>query len=456
MGSALLSQWVKGGESITVVDPMASDLPDGVTLVKDRKPIADQSFDCIVAAVKPQMFDDVMPDYADNLSDNGYVISIAAGYSASRLSELMGGKPVVRVMPNLPAAVGRGVSGLCAGPYVTDDHLAHAEEFMRRAGKVVTVENEDRLDRVTAVAGSGPGYVFEIARAYAEAAIRSENSLGLLNITQALIMNLLMGGAMAFTVWGWSRGELTTGDLVLVNTYLMQLFRPLDMLGWVYRTIRQGIIDMAAMFRLIDSEVEVEDVPGAPALVVNRPTVAFENVVFGYEKDRTILHGLSFEVPAGSHVAIVGPSGAGKSTIGRLLFRFYDPQSGRILIDGQDIAQVTQASLRENIGIVPQDSVLFNDSIGYNIAYGRREAEHDLRGILEYFKGVAPGALPNITEDIWRALNLLRRYPAIGVQMEGRHYRRIVSRRYKFKIAYLNEDEAVTVLGIFRYQDREA
>ena len=160
-------------------------------------------------------------------------------------------------------------------------------------------------------------------------------------------------------------------------TYLMQLFRPLDMLGWVYRTIRQGIIDMAAMFRLIDSEVEDEDVPGAPALVVNRPTVAFENVVFGYEKDRTILHGLSFEVPAGSHVAIVGPSGAGKSTIGRLLFRFYDPQSGRILIDGQDIAQVTQASLRENIGIVPQDSVLFNDSIGYNIAYGRREAEHD-------------------------------------------------------------------------------
>ena len=215
------------------------------------------------------------------------------------------------------------------------------------------------------------------AHAYAEAAVKSENSLGLLNITQALIMNLLMGGAMAFTVWGWSRGELTTGDLVLVNTYLMQLFRPLDMLGWVYRTIRQGIIDMAAMFRLIDSEVEVEDVPGAPALVVNRPTVAFENVVFGYEKDRTILHGLSFEVPAGSHVAIVGPSGAGKSTIGRLLFRFYDPQSGRILIDGQDISQVTQTSLRDEIGIVPQDSVLFNETIGYNIAYGRREADHD-------------------------------------------------------------------------------
>jgi len=125
------------------------------------------------------------------------------------------------------------------------------------------------------------------------------------------------------------------------------------------------------MFRLIDTEVEVQDAPGAPALVVKRPTLTFDNVVFGYERERTILNGLSFEVPAGSQVAIVGPSGAGKSTIARLVFRFYDPWSGRILIDGQDIAQVTQASLRANIGIVPQDSVLFNETIGYNIAYGR-------------------------------------------------------------------------------------
>ena len=213
------------------------------------------------------------------------------------------------------------------------------------------------------------------ARSYAEAAIRSENSLGLLNMVQALIMNLLMGGAMAYTVWGWSKGQLTTGDLVFVNTYLTQLFRPLDMLGWVYRTIRQGIIDMAAMFDLIDTPVEVSDKPGAPALVVKRAAIAFEDVHFGYEPERTILHGLSFEVPAGSHIAIVGPSGAGKSTIARLLFRFYDPQSGRILIDGQDIAGVTQQSLRAHIGIVPQDSVLFNDTIGYNIAYGREGAE---------------------------------------------------------------------------------
>jgi ATP-binding cassette subfamily B protein len=207
--------------------------------------------------------------------------------------------------------------------------------------------------------------------AYAEAAVKSENSLGLLNIAQALVVNLLMAGAMGYTVWGWSQGKLTVGDLVFVNTYLTQLFRPLDMLGMVYRTIRQGLIDMAAMFALLDTEVEVQDAPGAPALLIRQPSLVFDNVVFGYDRDRTILHGLSFEVPAGSQVAVVGPSGAGKSTLARLVFRFYDPWSGRILIDGQDIREVTQASLRAAIGIVPQDSVLFNDTIGYNIAYGR-------------------------------------------------------------------------------------
>ena len=215
------------------------------------------------------------------------------------------------------------------------------------------------------------------ARAYSEAAIKSDASLGMLNIAQALITNLLMAGAMAYTVWGWSRGDLTVGDLVFVNTYLMQLFRPLDLLGFVYRTIRQGMVDMAQMFTLMDTEVEVADRPGAPALIVRRPTLAFENVRFGYEPERTILHNLSFEVPAGSHTAIVGPSGAGKSTIARLLFRFYDPWSGRILIDGQDISQVEQKSLRAAIGIVPQDSVLFNDTVGYNIAYGREGADID-------------------------------------------------------------------------------
>ena len=211
----------------------------------------------------------------------------------------------------------------------------------------------------------------QAAQEFADAAVKSENSLGLLNIAQALITNLLMAGAMAYTVWAWSQGKHTVGDLVFVQTYLMQLFRPLDLLGMVYRTIRQGLIDMAEMFRLMETPVEVSDAPGAPALVVNRPTLTFDNVVFGYEPDRTILKGLSFEVPAGHQVAVVGPSGAGKSTIARLLFRFYDPWAGRILIDGQDIREVTQSSLRAAVGIVPQDSVLFNDTIGYNIAYGR-------------------------------------------------------------------------------------
>ncbi len=211
----------------------------------------------------------------------------------------------------------------------------------------------------------------QATRAYADAATTSENSLGLLNIAQALVVNLLMAAALAYTVWGWTQGRFTAGQLIFVQTYLTQLFRPLDMLGMVYRTIRQGLIDMAAMFSLIDTDVEVKDVPGAPALVVRRPSVVFDNVTFGYDRDRTILNGLSFEVPAGHHVALVGPSGAGKSTIGRLLFRFYDPWSGRILIDGQDIAQVSQASLRAVLGIVPQDSVLFNDTIGYNIGYGK-------------------------------------------------------------------------------------
>ncbi len=209
---------------------------------------------------------------------------------------------------------------------------------------------------------------------WAAAAVKSENSLGLLNIGQSIITNLTMIGAMAFSVYGWQQGDLTVGDLVLVNALLMQLFRPLDLLGMVYRTIRQGLVDMDAMFKLIDTKQEVVDKPGAEPLQISEGTVRFENVVFNYDDDRQILHGLDFEVPADGTLAIVGPSGAGKSTIARLLFRFYDPQGGRILIDGQDIAEVTQQSLRGAIGIVPQDSVLFNDSIGYNIGYGREGA----------------------------------------------------------------------------------
>jgi len=211
----------------------------------------------------------------------------------------------------------------------------------------------------------------EAIGAYARAAVKNETSLAWLNIGQSLITNLMMAGAMIFTVWGWSQGRFTPGDVVLVNALLMQLFRPLDMLGWVYRSIRQGLIDMEAMFDLMDTPTEVTDAPGAEPLSVTRGHVRFEEVRFGYEPGREILKGLDLDVPPGKTVAVVGPSGAGKSTLARLLYRFYDPTAGRITIDGQDIAKVRQSSLRAAIGIVPQDTVLFNDTIEYNIGYGR-------------------------------------------------------------------------------------
>ncbi|WP_375271015.1 ABCB family ABC transporter ATP-binding protein/permease [Sphingomonas sp.] len=211
-------------------------------------------------------------------------------------------------------------------------------------------------------------------RSYADAAIKSENSLAWLNVGQALITNLMLGAGMAYVAWGWSQGRFTAGNVVLVSTLLSQLFRPLDLLGMVYRTIRQGVIDMGSMFDLIDTPSEVTDAPAARPLSVARGHVRFEDVRFGYDDGMAILKGIDLDVAPGSTVAVVGPSGAGKSTLARLMYRFYDLTGGRITIDGQDIAQVTQASLRAAIGIVPQDTVLFNDTIGYNIAYGRADA----------------------------------------------------------------------------------
>ena len=211
-------------------------------------------------------------------------------------------------------------------------------------------------------------------RLYANAAVKNESSLAWLNIGQSLITNVMMAGAMGFVVWGWSQGRFSVGDVVVVNTLLAQLFRPLDLLGMVYRTIRQGLIDMDAMFRLVDTPAEIVDAPDAPDLIVAAGHVRFEDVHFAYEHGREILKGIDLDVPPGTTTAVVGPSGAGKSTLSRLLFRFYEPTAGRITIDGQDISRVTQASLRAALGIVPQDTVLFNDTIGYNIAYGRAGA----------------------------------------------------------------------------------
>ncbi len=180
--------------------------------------------------------------------------------------------------------------------------------------------------------------------AYAAAATKSENSLAWLNVGQALITNAMLGGGMAYVAWGWSQGRFSAGDVVFVSTLLSQLFRPLDLLGMVYRTIRQGVIDMASMFALIDTPAEVVDAPNAAPLVVDRGRVRFEDVHFGYDADREILKGLDLDIPAGTTLAVVGPSGAGKSTLARLMYRFYDVDAGAITIDGQDVRTVTQAS----------------------------------------------------------------------------------------------------------------
>ena len=206
---------------------------------------------------------------------------------------------------------------------------------------------------------------------YERSAIRIWTSLGFLNFGQAVIFYSGFLAISIMSILGVMDGTLTLGDFVLLNTFLMQIYRPLNFIGFVYRELRQGLTDIEEMFKLLDQDPEIQDKPGAKSLAVTGPVIRFEDVSFHYDPDRPILKGVSFDVPAGKTVAIVGPTGAGKSTISRLLFRFYDVTDGRVTIDGQDLRDVTQESLRSAIGMVPQDTVLFNDTIGYNIEYGR-------------------------------------------------------------------------------------
>ncbi|MEM1101948.1 MAG: ABC transporter ATP-binding protein/permease, partial [Pseudomonadota bacterium] len=212
---------------------------------------------------------------------------------------------------------------------------------------------------------------------YEAAALRTSYSLAALNLGQALIVNAALLTVLVMALLEVRAGGMSVGDFVLVNSYMMQILAPLNMLGFVYREIRQSLVDMGDMFLLLDEKPEVEDAPGAPALKVNGGEIVFDDVAFGYEAARPILKGVSLTVAPGEKVAIVGASGAGKSTIGRLLFRFYDVAGGALRIDRQDVRDVTQESLHDAIGVVPQDTVLFNDTIRYNIAFGKDGATQD-------------------------------------------------------------------------------
>jgi ATP-binding cassette subfamily B protein len=285
---------------------------------------------------------------------------------------------------------------------------------------------------------------------YEGAAIRIWTSLAWLNIGQAVIFTAGMTVCMVMSGAAVIRGEQTIGDFVLINALLMQLSIPLNFIGFVYREIKQGLIDIEAMFDLLDVAPEVVDKPGARDFVVNGGTVRFDDVWFHYDPARPILKGISFEVPAGHVVAIVGPSGAGKSTISRLLFRFYDVTGGRIIVDGQDVRAVTQESLRAAIGMVPQDTVLFNDTIAYNIRYGRPDATDDeiaaaagTAQIAEFIDGLPDGYATEVGER--------------GLKLSGGEKQRVAIARTVLKAPpILVLDEATSALDIHTEREIQA
>jgi ABC-type transport system involved in Fe-S cluster assembly fused permease/ATPase subunit len=285
----------------------------------------------------------------------------------------------------------------------------------------------------------GDRYDNAMAR-YEKAAVRNKTSLSLLNVGQAVIISGGLIAVMSMAGRGVVGGTMTVGDFVLVMTYLIQLYTPLDFLGYVYREVKQSLTDMEVLFGLMQVTPEIRDRAGAGDLKIEGGEVAFENVSFGYNADRPILKDVSFRVPAGHKVAIVGPSGAGKSTISRLLFRFYDIDAGRITIDGQDVRDVTQDSLRRAIGIVPQDTVLFNDTIHYNIAYGcpgapeaEIEAASKLAAIHDFIVSTPQGYATRVGER--------------GLKLSGGEKQRVaIARTMLKKPAILIFDEATSAL----------
>jgi ATP-binding cassette subfamily B protein len=250
----------------------------------------------------------------------------------------------------------------------------------------------------------------EALASYEKAAVKSQVTLNMLNLGQAAIISAGLAAVMLMAASGVVHGNMSVGKFVLANTYLMQLYQPLNFLGFAYNTIKQGLVDMEQMFRLLSVEQEVTDRPDAPDLtghLTEQPpcSVEFDDVHFGYQPEREILKGISFTIPAGHKVAVVGPTGAGKSTLSRLLFRFYDVTTGSVRIDGHDIRDYTQTSLRAAIGVVPQDTVLFNDTIRYNIAYGRPGASQDqiehaarLAQVHDFVQGMPDGYATRVGE----------------------------------------------------------
>jgi ATP-binding cassette subfamily B protein len=258
---------------------------------------------------------------------------------------------------------------------ISEWRTAHRRQMNDMDSKANTKAIDSLLNYETVKYFGNEGYEAhrydENLKRYESAVVKSETSLGLLNSVQATVIALAVSLLMWRAAEGIAAGHLTLGDLVMVNALLIQLYIPLNFLGVMYREIKQALVDMEKMFRLLGENREVADRPGAPPLAVSGAAIRFEHVDFSYDGIRPILKDVSFEVPAGKKVAVVGSSGSGKSTLARLLFRFYDVNGGRITIDGQDLREVTQTSVRAALGVVPQDTVLFNDTIYYNIAYGR-------------------------------------------------------------------------------------